>query len=63
MEDSGNNPRRMAVHTVGAGRPLVLFHGGMGSWNHWFAISTRLRHAALDTVRDGRGLGWVKLVR
>lgn len=29
----------MAVHTrackAGSGLPLVLFHGGMGSWNHW----------------------------
>ena len=29
------NSQRMAVRTIGAGPPLVLFHGGMGSWNHW----------------------------
>jgi pimeloyl-ACP methyl ester carboxylesterase len=25
----------MPVRTRGAGPSLVLFHGGMGSWNHW----------------------------
>jgi len=29
------SPPAMAVHTLGEGPPLVLFHGGMGSWNHW----------------------------
>jgi pimeloyl-ACP methyl ester carboxylesterase len=52
MEDSGNNPRRMAVHSVGTGPPLVLFHGGMGSWNHWIrnldALAGRFRVHAVD---------------
>ncbi len=25
----------LAVRKLGNGSPLVLFHGGMGSWNHW----------------------------
>jgi len=25
----------LAVRTTGTGEPLVLLHGGMGSWNHW----------------------------
>ena len=25
----------MAVHTSGSGPDLVLFHGGMGCWQHW----------------------------
>ena len=25
----------MAVHTRGSGPDLVLFHGGMGCWQHW----------------------------
>jgi pimeloyl-ACP methyl ester carboxylesterase len=27
--------RGLAVRTWGSGSPLVLLHGGMGSWNHW----------------------------
>src|SRR5687767_2912815 len=27
--------RGLAVRTWGAGEPLVLLHGGMGTWNHW----------------------------
>lgn len=25
----------LAARVTGAGEPLVLLHGGMGSWNHW----------------------------
>ncbi|MEM7255074.1 MAG: alpha/beta hydrolase [Pseudomonadota bacterium] len=25
----------MAVHTTGSGPPMLLFHGGIGSWRHW----------------------------
>src|SRR5262252_8221466 len=25
----------LAARITGAGEPLVLLHGGMGSWNHW----------------------------
>jgi 2-hydroxy-6-oxonona-2,4-dienedioate hydrolase len=27
--------RGLAVRTWGTGEPLVLLHGGMGTWNHW----------------------------
>jgi pimeloyl-ACP methyl ester carboxylesterase len=40
-----------------AGPPLVLLHGGFGSWNHWFANIDGLReHRDLWTV-DLPGLG------
>jgi pimeloyl-ACP methyl ester carboxylesterase len=40
-----------------AGRPLLLLHGGYGSWNHWFAnIETLRQHRELWTV-DLPGLG------
>jgi 2-hydroxy-6-oxonona-2,4-dienedioate hydrolase len=35
MNDSTSSPLQLAVHTVGSGPPFVLFHGGMGSRNHW----------------------------
>lgn len=36
MNESNNaSPSRLAARTLGAGPALVLFHGGMGSWNHW----------------------------
>jgi len=31
----GARVRGLAVRTWGAGEPLVLLHGGMGTWNHW----------------------------
>lgn len=33
VEDGG---RRVSWRCFGAGRPLVLIHGGHGSWLHWF---------------------------
>jgi 2-hydroxy-6-oxonona-2,4-dienedioate hydrolase len=42
----------VAVRTWGAGAPLVLLHGGMGSWNHWVrnieALAARFTVRALD---------------
>src|SRR5689334_12155643 len=44
--------RGLAVRTWGSGEPLVLLHGGMGSWNHWSrnidALARRYAVHALD---------------
>jgi|SRR5581483_11552419 pimeloyl-ACP methyl ester carboxylesterase len=32
---AGETAPRMAVHRLGRGPDLLLFHGGMGSWRHW----------------------------
>ncbi len=43
---------RMAVHRSGSGPDVVLFHGGMGSWQHWIRnvepLATRFTVHALD---------------
>src|SRR5881628_238948 len=43
---------RMAVHRRGSGPDVVLFHGGMGSWQHWIRnvepLATRFTVHALD---------------
>jgi len=42
----------MAVHRSGSGPDVVLFHGGMGSWQHWIRnvepLATRFTVHALD---------------
>ncbi len=42
----------LSVRTWGAGEPLVLLHGGMGSWRHWIrnldALAARFTVHALD---------------
>ena len=42
----------MAAHRSGRGPHLVLFHGGMGSWNHWIRnvepLAARFTVHALD---------------
>jgi 2-hydroxy-6-oxonona-2,4-dienedioate hydrolase len=42
----------MVWHEWGEGRPLVLFHGGHGSWTHWIrnipALAARYRVIAAD---------------
>jgi len=35
MNDEAAASSRLAVRTCGQGPAVVLFHGGMGSWNHW----------------------------
>jgi pimeloyl-ACP methyl ester carboxylesterase len=47
----------MVWRVWGAGEPLVLFHGGSGSWTHWIRnIPTLSRHFEL-WVADIPGLG------
>jgi 2-hydroxy-6-oxonona-2,4-dienedioate hydrolase len=47
----------MVWRVWGAGEPLVLFHGGSGSWTHWFRTIPELsRHYEL-WVADIPGLG------
>jgi pimeloyl-ACP methyl ester carboxylesterase len=52
MNDSPHPTASLAVRTVGKGPPLLLFHGGMGSWNHWTrnlsALATRFTVHAVD---------------
>jgi len=47
----------VAYREFGAGEPLVLFHGGAGSWQHWVrnvdALATRFRVLALDLPSYG----------
>jgi pimeloyl-ACP methyl ester carboxylesterase len=42
----------LAVRYWGKGAPLVLFHGGMGSWSHWYrnvaALACRFSVIAVD---------------
>lgn len=65
----------MAVQTRGSGPDLVLFHGGMGCWQHWSrnidALATRwtvhaLDHpgygASADVPRDMTGPAYLDLV-
>ncbi|HMA07763.1 MAG TPA: alpha/beta fold hydrolase, partial [Ramlibacter sp.] len=33
--DSRFEDRKIRWHRIGAGSPLVLLHGGNGSWLHW----------------------------
>ena len=43
---------KMAVRTIGSGPDVVLFHGGMGCWQHWIrnvdALAARFTVHALD---------------
>ena len=41
----------------GAGPPLLLLHGGFGSWNHWFSTIARLRQTRELWSLDMPGLG------
>ena len=66
---------RLAVHSVGSGPDVVLFHGGMGSWKHWIRnvdpLATRFTVHALDhpsygasaaVPREMTGAAYVNLV-
>lgn len=47
----------MAYRVFGDGEPLVLFHGGAGSWTHWFrnieALAARFQVVAVDSPGYG----------
>ncbi|HEY8611434.1 MAG TPA: alpha/beta fold hydrolase [Roseomonas sp.] len=48
---------RMVWHAWGKGPPLVLFHGGSGSWRHWLRIIPRWSDRRRVLVPDLPGLG------
>ena len=65
----------MAVHRSGSGPDVVLFHGGMGSWQHWIRniepLATRFTVHALDhpsygasapVARETTGAAYLDLV-
>jgi 2-hydroxy-6-oxonona-2,4-dienedioate hydrolase len=47
----------MVWHIWGAGPPLVLLHGGYGSWTHWIRNVLPLAHAFTVIAPDLPGLG------
>jgi 2-hydroxy-6-oxonona-2,4-dienedioate hydrolase len=47
----------LAIRRFGSGRPLVLLHGGVGSWNHWIANVERLARAFAVIAVDLPGYG------
>lgn len=54
----------VAYRAFGAGEPLVLLHGGAGSWEHWVlnvdALATRFRVLAVDLpcYGDSEAVPW-----
>ena len=48
---------RMAWRVWGAGPPLVLFHGGYGSWTHWIRNVLPLARQFRVIAPDLPGLG------
>ena len=48
---------RMVWHLWGQGPPLVLLHGGSGSWTHWFRNIPALAREFRLLVADMPGLG------
>ncbi len=52
--------RGIVARRAGQGRPLVLFHGGRGSWNHWLRnigpLAARRTVFALDLPGFGESL-------
>ncbi|MBO0741486.1 MAG: alpha/beta fold hydrolase, partial [Hyphomicrobiaceae bacterium] len=47
----------MVWRVWGAGEPLVLFHGGSGSWTHWIRVIPELSNHYELWVADIPGLG------
>jgi 2-hydroxy-6-oxonona-2,4-dienedioate hydrolase len=65
----------MAVHTRGSGPALVLFHGGMGCWQHWirnigplsdhftvYALDHPSYGASASVPRETTGAAYLELV-
>jgi pimeloyl-ACP methyl ester carboxylesterase len=48
---------RMVWRVWGAGRPLVLLHGGYGSWRHWVRTIPHFQRSRRVYVPDIPGLG------
>ncbi|HEY4251661.1 MAG TPA: alpha/beta fold hydrolase [Roseomonas sp.] len=48
---------RMVWHQWGQGRPLALFHGGVGSWRHWLRTIPAWKDGHRLLVPDIPGLG------
>jgi 2-hydroxy-6-oxonona-2,4-dienedioate hydrolase len=48
---------RMVWHEWGAGAPLVMLHGGSGSWTHWFRNIPELAMRNRVICADTPGLG------
>ncbi|HEY8611516.1 MAG TPA: alpha/beta hydrolase [Roseomonas sp.] len=55
--ETPNGPGRLVWHEWGAGRPLVLLHGGAGSWRHWARNIEPLAHHRRVLAPDLPGLG------
>ncbi|MDF2620317.1 MAG: alpha/beta hydrolase fold protein [Xanthobacteraceae bacterium] len=49
--------RPLVWHAFGEGRPLVLLHGGYGSWTHWIRNVGPLARSRLVLVPDMPGFG------
>ncbi|ADH91438.1 alpha/beta hydrolase fold protein [Ancylobacter novellus DSM 506] len=49
--------RPLVWHAFGEGRPLVLLHGGYGSWTHWIRNVEPLARTRLVLVPDMPGFG------
>ena len=47
----------VACHVEGSGPPLILFHGGMGSWTHWVRNIPALRERFTVYAPDLPGCG------
>ena len=58
---SDTDAPRLHVETRGNGPPLLLLHGGVGSWNHWTrnidAFAERFTVYAVDLPAFGKSPG------